>query len=76
MPIAQEMILAQKFLSESLIQYEPQLIDTVYPEYWAYEGKYHNATAGLAFGAEGIMAARLPQFHLPTSASRWTSTKT
>jgi Uncharacterized protein conserved in bacteria (DUF2184) len=58
MAIAQEMILAQKFLSESLIQYEPNLIDTVYPEYWAYEGKYHNATAGLAFGAEGMTTAR------------------
>jgi Uncharacterized protein conserved in bacteria (DUF2184) len=58
MPIAQEMVLAQKFLSESLITYEPQLIDTVYPEYWAYEGKYHNAIAGLAFGAEGLTTAR------------------
>lgn len=58
MPISQEIILAQKFLSESLIEYEPELIDTVYPEYWAYEGKYHEATAGLAFGSQGMTTAR------------------
>jgi len=58
MPIAQEMVLAQKFLSESLTQYEPELIDTIYPEYWAYEGKYHEAKAGLAFGSQGLTTAR------------------
>ncbi len=58
MAINQEMVLAQKFLSESLMEYEPQIMDTVYPEYWAYEGRYHNARSGLAFGAQGFTTAR------------------
>jgi hypothetical protein len=58
MPVAQDQLLAQKFLSESLQEYEPQITDTVYPEYWAYEGKHHSARSGLAFGVQGFTTSR------------------
>jgi len=58
MPVAQELVLAQKFLSESLNKYETTIMDAVYPEYWGYEGKYHTAIGDLKFGAQGLVTAR------------------
>lgn len=59
MPVAQEVVLAGKFLRESLIQYEATVDEPIYPELWAYEGQYHNAVADLRLGAQGFNSARM-----------------
>jgi len=59
MPVSEEVILAGKFLNEALTRYETEITEPVYPEYWAYEGKYHYATADLPFGARKIANARV-----------------
>jgi hypothetical protein len=59
MPIQRELVLAGKFLSESLTEYEPQLIETVYPEFWGYNGKYHNAKDDLPLGALKYATSRI-----------------
>ena len=57
--IQNEIVLAGKFLTESLTSYETQLMETVYPEYWGYEGKYHQAIADLPFGTLKYTTARI-----------------
>jgi hypothetical protein len=59
MPVSQEVVLAGKFLEQSLVKYETQLIDTQYPEYWGYDGRYHNAIGDLPFGAKKIAMGRI-----------------
>lgn len=50
---------AGKFLQEQLRMIEPEINQTVYPEYWGYEGKYHSVKNGLNFGVSTIKTARL-----------------
>lgn len=59
MPIQNEMILAGKFLTESLTRYETKLTETVYPELWGYEGMYHSAIADLPLGTLKFSTARI-----------------
>lgn len=56
---APEVVQAGKFLANSLIEYETQILETVYPEYWGYEGKYHSAKPDLPFGAMKLVDARI-----------------
>lgn len=58
MPLPAEIILAGKFLRESLSLYDQEFLDTVYPDYWGYEGKYHNARPGLPMGVKEVGYAR------------------
>jgi len=58
MPISNEVMMAGKFLTESLNIYDAQITDTVYPEYWGYEGLYHQAVGDLPFGALSYTTAR------------------
>jgi hypothetical protein len=57
--LATEVLAAGKFLTESLAEYETQITETVYPEYWAEEGQYHSARADLPFGALKYTTARM-----------------
>lgn len=59
MPVSQELVLAGKFLKESLTRYELEVEQPVYPEYWGYEGMYHQAIGDLPFGSRSIMNARI-----------------
>lgn len=59
MPLANEITIAGKFLRESLTRYETEFLDTVYPDYWGYEGKYHNAKSGLPFGVKEVGYSRI-----------------
>lgn len=59
MPVAQEVVLAGKFLNEALTKYETEVTQPVYPEYWAYEGMYHSAVNDLPFGCRSMMNARI-----------------
>lgn len=59
MPISQELVLAQKFLTESLTKYDLELFETEYPEYWAADGRYHNAIADLPFGVKQYTMGRI-----------------
>ena len=58
MPVAEEVVLAGKFVREALVRYEREVVDPVYPELWAYEGMYHQAVADLPLGAPSISKAR------------------
>lgn len=57
--LANEVVMAGKFLSESLTNYETTVSETVYPEYWGYEGEMHQARADLPFGALKYTTARM-----------------
>jgi hypothetical protein len=59
MPIDDQILQAGKFLKESLIQHETQITETIYPEYWGYDGLYHQAVADLRFGTQGFTTARM-----------------
>lgn len=59
MVLAAEVLAAGKFLTEALTVYEPQIIESVYPEYWGYNGLYHNAVNDLPFGALKYTTARM-----------------
>lgn len=59
MAVSQEVVLAGKFLEQSLVKYETTLLETEYPEYWGYEGRYHNAIGDLPFGAKKIVSGRI-----------------
>lgn len=59
MPLPQEIAIAGKFLRESLTKYDQELIETVYPDYWGYEGLYHNARAGLPMGTKELGYSRI-----------------
>lgn len=52
-------IVLQKWLQAQLTQYEPKLIETVYPEYWGFEGKHHNAVGDLPLGIDQIVSSRM-----------------
>lgn len=52
-------IVLQKWLHNQLISYEPKIIETVYPEYWGFEGKHHNAVGDLPLGVEKIVSSRM-----------------
>lgn len=58
MALTEELVLAGKYVSEALNRYEREVEDPVYPEYWAYEGKYHQAIADLNFGTQDIVKTR------------------
>lgn len=59
MPIAQEVVLAGKFLDEALTKYETQIEQPDYPEYWGAEGSFHQAIGDLPFGCRGMSMARI-----------------
>lgn len=59
MAVSREIALAGKFLTESLTKYDLKLIDTEYPEYWAADGRYHNAIADLPFGVKQYTQGRV-----------------
>lgn len=59
MALPEEMALAGKYITEALNRYEAQVDDPVYPEYWAYEGQYHQAIGDLSFGEIDIVKSRL-----------------
>jgi hypothetical protein len=50
---------AGKFLKEQLILVEPEIIRTVYPQLWGFEGKYHTVKSGLGFGVNNIVSTRI-----------------
>lgn len=50
---------AGKFLKEQLREIEPKVKETVYPEYWGYEGKYHTVVPGLQYGTTEIYRTRI-----------------
>lgn len=52
-------IVLQKWLQNQLIEYEPKVIETVYPEYWGFEGNHHNAVGDLPLGVENIVSSRM-----------------
>ena len=54
-----ETIVLQKWLQNQLTTYEPKMIETVYPQYWGYEGKYHSAVGDLPLGVDQIVTSRL-----------------
>jgi hypothetical protein len=54
-----EIVQAGKFLKEQLRQVEPELIKTVYPEMWGFEGKFHPVKSGLSFGVSEIKTGRI-----------------
>jgi hypothetical protein len=58
MPLPNELALAGKFITEALAKYDRQVDDPVYPEYWAYEGQYHQAIADLNFGTQDLKKTR------------------
>ena len=59
MALAEEMVLAGKYVREALTRYEAEVDDPVYPEYWAYEGQYHQAVGDLSFGEVDIAKSRI-----------------
>jgi Uncharacterized protein conserved in bacteria (DUF2184) len=56
---APEVVKSGKFLAAALAEYEPKLSETVYPELWGYEGKYHTAKADLPFAATKLVDGRI-----------------
>ncbi|MBW4692207.1 MAG: DUF2184 domain-containing protein [Lyngbya sp. HA4199-MV5] len=57
--IQNEVVLAGKFLTEALTTYETQLVETVWPEMWGYNGMYHEAISDLPFGTLKYTTARI-----------------
>lgn len=53
-----ETIVLQKWLGAQLIEHEPKVIETVYPEYWGFEGKHHKAIGNLPLGLQEIVTTR------------------
>lgn len=49
----------QKFLKIELEKYEPEIIDTIYPEYWGDEGSYCPTYGDLDVGLRKIVYARM-----------------
>jgi hypothetical protein len=58
MPLPNELALAGKFVTEALARYDREVDDPIYPEYWAYEGQYHQAIADLNFGTQDLIRSR------------------
>lgn len=52
-------IQAGHFLKEQLRRVEPNIIRTVYPEMWGFEGKYHSVSNNLPFGLKEIYQSRI-----------------
>lgn len=48
-----------RFLAEDLTHYDRNIIDTVYPEYWGFEGKYHVAVADLPIATRKLVYGRI-----------------
>ena len=57
--MANEILQAGKFLEEQLRLVDPQIIRTVYPEMWGFEGKYHTVKSGLPFGTKEVFTTRI-----------------
>lgn len=49
----------QKWLDTELKEYDRELIPTVYPELWGYEGKYLPTTGDLSLGLRGLVYGRM-----------------
>lgn len=58
MALPEELVLAGKFVQEALNRYDRDAVDPVYPEYWAYEGMYHQTIGDLSFGEQAIVKSR------------------
>lgn len=52
-------VVITKWLRNQLILTEPKMIETVYPEYWGFEGRFHNAIGNLPLGVENIISPRM-----------------
>jgi len=50
---------AGKFLTQELNQYDATFYETIYPEYWGAEGKYHPAQGNLQLGTKKIVSGRI-----------------
>lgn len=57
--MSNEIVQAGKFLQEQLRIVDPQIIRTVYPEMWGFEGKYHTVKDGLPFGTKEVFTTRI-----------------
>ena len=53
-----EMIQAGNFLAESLRKYDNTIRETIYPEYWGFEGRYHQAIGDLPIGTPSYATIR------------------
>jgi hypothetical protein len=49
---------AGKYLQEQLRKVDPKVIETVYPDYWGYNGNYHTVVPGLEFGTTEVVTVR------------------
>lgn len=58
MTLSSEIIKSGKFLAESLNIYDQKIDDTIYPELWGYEGKYHAAKGDLPIATNKIVNFR------------------
>jgi hypothetical protein len=48
-----------KFLNTELREYEPEILDTIYPEYWGFEGKHIPTKGDLMLGLRKVVYARM-----------------